>query len=54
VTVPAIHVCDGAVVIDSAVIPVSAIVAAPGVSEPVIDAAIEADIVTPVAGVPKI
>src|SRR5579863_4285316 len=49
-----IHVHDGGVVEEGASTPLSAIKTGAKVSEPVIDAAIEANVWTPVAGIPEI
>ncbi len=49
-----IHVCNGAVVIEAATVPVAAIVTAACVAEPVIDAAIKTDVLAPVTSVPPI
>lgn len=49
-----IHICDRAVVVHRAVIPISAVVAATGVSEAVVDAAVVTNVWTPVAGMPQI
>lgn len=48
------YVCDGAVVIEVVAAPVTARVADAGVAEPIINAAVEADLGSPVAGVPAI
>jgi hypothetical protein len=49
-----IHVGDRAVVIENAVIPVSAIVAAAGISKAVIDATVKPDVRTPISTVPAV
>ncbi len=49
-----VHVVDGAVVVEITALPVSAVIAASGIAESIINAAIEADGRTPVAGVPTV
>ena len=49
-----IHIRHGAVVIQSALIPISAIVSAPGITEAVIDAAVEANVGAPITTVPAV
>ncbi len=49
-----VYICDGAVVVEVAAAPVTARVADAGVAEPIIYAAIEANLRAPVAGIPTI
>lgn len=49
-----VHVGNRAVVIEMALIPVTAVIAMPGIAEAVIDSAVESDMVAPVSGVPDI
>ncbi len=52
VNVSYVHAIDGLVVIEITTTPVSALVAVTGITEAVVDAAIEADVRTPVSGMP--
>lgn len=49
-----VYVCDGAVVVEVVAAPVTARVADAGVAESIINATVEADLGSPVAGVPAI
>ena len=49
-----VHPCDGGVVKEHPVIPVSALVADPAITEAVIDAAVISDVRPPVSGVPSV
>ncbi len=49
-----VYICDGAVVVEIAAAPVTTRVADTGIAEPIINAAVEADLRPPVAGVPVI
>jgi hypothetical protein len=49
-----IHIRNGAVVVQSVVIPITAVVSVSGISEPVVNAAIETHVGSPISGVPPI
>jgi hypothetical protein len=50
----AVHVGNGAVVIEVALAPISAVIAVAGVAESIIDPAVESDMAAPISRVPKI
>ena len=54
VNVGDVHIVDAAIIVKVAAVPVAALIAEAAVAEAVINSAVEADVRTPIAGVPEI